>query len=122
MFYLGLVITALISGYLSNKIPMWHLFMGTILLHIVGYTLYALSTTGWMMLLSRILAGISMGAVISLSFAYFGYSSQKYADNLKVLGEYDAKRVARVKGYVFSFFNIGTGAGYIFGACKSFCN
>ena len=70
------------------------------------------------MLIARVLSGISMGMVISLSFSYFGFSIETYAENLKMLGEYDAKKVARVKGYVFSFFNVGTGFGYIVGACK----
>ena len=82
MFYLGHVLAALLGGYLSNKVPMWYLFMGTIVLHIVGYSLYALSITGWMMLVSRVLAGISMGAAISVSFAYLGFSTVKYAENL----------------------------------------
>ena len=119
MFYLGHVLTALIAGYLSNKIPMWYLFMGTIVLHIMGYVLYALSTTGWMMMISRILAGISMGAAIAVSFAYLGFSTERYADNLRILGEYDARKVAQVKGYVYSLFNVGTGVGYIVGACMS---
>ena len=117
MFYLGHVLTALLVGYLSNRIAMWYLFMGTIVLHILGYSLYALSVTGWMMLLSRILAGISMGAAIAVSFAYFGFSTVKYAENLTILGEYDPKHYAKVKGFVFSLFNIGTGVGFIVGAC-----
>ena len=118
MFYLGHVIAALISGFLSNKIPLWYLFMATVLLHTFGYVLYALSITGWMMLIARVLAGISTGMAISLGFAYFDFNIEKYAENLKILGEYDAKKVARVKGYVFSFFNVGTGFGYIVGACR----
>ena len=109
---------ALLSGYLSNRIPMWYLFMGTIVLHIMGYSLYALSINGWMMLVSRILAGVSMGAAISVSFAYFGFSTVKYGENLRILGEYDAKTFAKVKGFVYSLFNIGTGFGYIVGACR----
>lgn len=121
MFYLGHVLMALLGGYLSNKIPMWYLFVGTIVLHIIGYSLYALSVTGWMMMVSRILAGISMGAAISVSFSYLGFSTLKYAENLRTLDEYDAKKFAQAKGFVYSLFNVGTGAGYIVGA-GMFCS
>jgi MFS family permease len=118
MFYLGHVLMALLGGYLSNKVPMWYLFMGTIVLHIMGYSLYALSVNGSVMMVSRILAGISMGAAISVSFAYLGFSTVQYAENLRTLGEYDSKKFARAKGFVYSLFNVGTGAGYIVGACR----
>ena len=51
--------------------------MASTLCHIFGYTIYALANSGWMMILARGLAGLSLGAVESLTFTYYAVSFGK---------------------------------------------
>ena len=114
--FVGHVMAAVTTGLLFNLIPTWYLFLVSTLSHTLGYLLYALATNGWMMILARVLAGLQLGAVDSLSFSYFGVSFEKYKQNLKVLGKFEEKKVAKVKGYVFSSNSIGTTLGFWVGA------
>ena len=114
--FVGHVIAAVTTGLLFNLIPTWYLFLVSTLSHTLGYLLYALVTNGWMMILARVLAGLQLGAVDSLAFSYFGVSFEKYKQNLKILGKFEEKKVAKVKGYVFSSNSIGTTLGFWIGA------
>ena len=118
VFFVGYTTSAIANGLLFNLIPTCYLFLVAILCHTLGYLLYALCTNGWMMLVSRGISGISLGLVISVTFAYLGVSSNKYAENLTILGRFEEKKVARVKGFIFSIFNIGYSTGFAFGAGK----
>ena len=61
-----------------------------------------------MMLIARVLAGISLGSVNSVTFTYFGVSYDEYIWNQKVLEIYsDKKKAERMKGYIFSCLNHG---------------
>ena len=71
-----------------------------------------MATNGWMMLVSRALTGLSLGAVESLAFSYLGVSFEKYVEDLKILGEYDKKRAVKQKGFLFSSYNIGKMSGF----------
>ena len=115
-FFVSFTITGILAGFLSNWIPYWYLFLSSILMHIIGYLLYALATNGWMMILARALSGISMGAVVTLSFTYYGVSFEEYVEDMKILKRYEEKRASRVKGYVFSLFAVGNALGSIVGA------
>ena len=66
--------------------------------------------------MARGLTGISRGLLVSVTYAYFGVSCDKYAENLTILGKYEEKKVARVKGFVFSLSDIGYTTGLWFGA------
>lgn len=57
-----------------------------------------------------------MGAVVTLAFTYYGVSFEEYAEDMKVLKQYEKKRAAKVKGYVFSLFAVGNALGSIVGA------
>ena len=118
MLFLGYTAAAIANGFLFNLIPAWYLFLVTTTCHILGYLLYALCTNGCMMLVARGLAGISLGLNNSVTFAYFGVSSDKYAENLMILGRFEEKKVARIKGFIFSIYNIGNTIGYAFGVGK----
>ena len=115
VFFLGYTAGAIANGLLFNLIPTWYLFLVTILTHTLGYLFYALSINGWMMLVAHGLAGFSLGLYISVTFAYFGVSSDKYAENLKILDRFEEKKVTRVKGFIFSIYNIGNTTGFVFG-------
>ena len=104
---MGHTTSAIAMGLLFYVIPTWYLFLSSTLAHIVGYILYAMATSGWMMLLARALAGYALGSVMSLTFSYYGSSFDKYQEYLKVLGKYDEKKASRTKGYVFSSYRIG---------------
>ena len=105
-------ISAVTCGFAFNYIPTWYLFMASTLCHTFGYILYAMAVTGWMMIVSRGLTGLSLGAVESLAFSYLGVSFEKYVDNLKILGRYDKKRAVKQKGFLFSSYNIGKMSGF----------
>ena len=72
-----------------------------------------------MMLLARGLAGLQLGAVECLIFAYFSVSYEQYTDNLKILGTFEKKKAERARGYLFSSYNIGNMLGYVVGVGKS---
>ena len=119
VFFMGYTAAAIANGFLFNLIPAWYLFLTTILSHTLGYLLYALSINGWMMLAARGLAGFSLGLVISVTFAYFGVSCDKYAENLTIVGRFEEKKVARVKAFIYSTYNIGNTIGFALGGGKS---
>ena len=53
------------------------------------------------------LAGVQLGSNASLVFAYCSLSFDKYTENLKILGKYEKKKADKIKGHVFSLFNVG---------------
>ena len=119
VYFMGHTTAAITSGLIFNLVPTWHLFLVTILFHTVGYLLYALCTNAWMMLVARGLAGIALGLGTSGSFAYFGVSCDKYAENLKILGKFEEKKAARVKGFVFGTVNVANAIGFLIGGGES---
>ena len=116
VFFIGFTVSGVVAGVLTNWIPYWYLFFSSTLAHVIGYLLYALATDGWMMILGRLLAGISMGSSTALTFAYFGVSFEVYADSARTLENYEEKRIDKVKGYIFSLYAIGNTLGQILGA------
>ena len=52
LLFLGHTVAALISGFLFNFVPTWYLCSFAIFIHIGSYLLYAVTTSGWMMLVS----------------------------------------------------------------------
>ena len=68
-----------------------------------------------MLLFSRGLAGLAIGASITVIFSYFGVSYVKYVENLKKLDQYDERSAIRTKGFIFSLFNVGNLLGYTIG-------
>ena len=116
VLFIGFTISGVVVGILTNWIPYSCLIFSSTLAHVAGYLLYALATNGWMMIISQLLAGTSKGSHTTLAFSYFGTSFEAYADSVKILGKYDEKRTARVKGYVFSLYSVGITLGQILGA------
>ena len=66
-------------------------------------------------MLARGLAGVQLGAATSLVFAYCSLSFEKYTENLKILGKYEKKKAEKIKGHVFSLFNVGDMLGFLIG-------
>ena len=115
IMYAGYAVSAVALGLLFNSIPTWYLFMASTLSHIISYTLYALATNGWMMIVSRGLAGVSQGGIDSLAYSYYGVSFEKYIEDLKTLGRYEKERAVKLKGYLFSTVLFGMWLGFFFG-------
>ena len=125
MLFVGNSAAAIACGLLFNLIPTWYLFLSCIFIHITSYTFYSLATAGWMMLLSRTLAGLAMGSSVTLTFSYFGVSHFKYVEDLKEVERYEEKAAARTKGFIFSLYNIGNLLGYAIGGgklCGTWCD
>ena len=108
----------MLVGLTYNAIPTWYLFLFSTLSYTLGYLLYALATSGWMMILARGLAGIQLGATTTLAFTYFGVSFEKFTENAKALGKFDENKFKKLKGYLFGTYGIGTVLGYITGLGK----
>ena len=119
VMFAGHTVSAIACGLTFNFVPTWYLFLTAILSHTVSYILYALAVDGWTMLLSRAMSGVAVGITVASTFAYFGVSFEKYVEDLKELDKFDKKRVTRVKGFVFSLFNIGNALGYVIGGGMS---
>ena len=113
VLFVSHAIAAVATGLLFNHIPTWYLFLVSTLCHTLGYLLYALATSGWMMILARALAGLHLGAIDSLVFAYYAVSFEKYKENLKTLGKFEKKKETKMKGYLFSTSAIGYAVGNI---------
>ena len=107
VLYFSFTAAGVAVGLLFNFVPSCYLFLTSTLTFTLGYLLYALAVNGWMMLLARGLAGFSSGAVESAVFAYYAVSYEKYTKDLKALGKYEEKKAVKMKGYVFSSYNIG---------------
>ena len=120
VLFVSYTIAAVATGLLFNLIPTWYLLLVSTLCHILGYLLYALATNGWMMILARVLAGLHLGSIDALVFAYYAVSFDIYKENLKTLGKFEKKKEAKLKGYLFSSSAIGYTVGYIIAVGKSF--
>ena len=107
-FFFGHTSSAIANGLLFNLIPTWYLFLAAVTTHTVGYLFYASASSGWMMLVARGLAGVSLGLVTSVSFTYFGVTYERYLENQKILGICsDKNKTEQIKGYIFSTLNNG---------------
>ena len=97
-------------------LPLWYGTMAALLCHIVGFLVYAMATSGWMMIVARVLSGMFIGLQSVLSLAYFGVSYQHY---LEVLGPEDRtkeeEKTTRVKDILFVFYAISANVGTLIG-------
>ena len=114
-FNIGAVIGASSSIVLLKLFPYWHLVLSSLILHTLGYVLYALTNSGWIMILSKLLSGLYLGAEMTLVHTYIGESNIDYQEALMELGE-DVKKATRVKHRLFGLHSVGNDIGYILGA------
>ena len=113
LFNIGALFGAVGSGLLIKYIPYWYLILLTLLTHTVGYILYAISTEGWLIMLSKILSGIYIGGEMTLALSYFAESSIEYENIMLKLGE--KIKGGSVRRKLFAWHNVGVGIGYIIG-------
>ena len=78
VYSLGEVILAPISGYATRWIPYWYILFLGIAIHTIGYVLYSVAETLWIMILARLLTGAYAGIIETISFAYIGEREAEY--------------------------------------------
>ena len=115
VFNIGAALGAFSSGALIKFIPYWHMILSSLILHTLGYVLYAIATTGWVVMLSKLMSGTFNGAQMTLSLAYISESIAVYDKALKELGEDDDKKASRIKNRLFAFLSFGSNIGYFLG-------
>ena len=113
LFNIGALVGAVGSGFLVKHIPYWHLVLGNLLMHTIGYILYAISQDGVVIMVSKFLSGIFIGGEMTLALSYFAESSVAYEKIYSQLGrKTDAGTIRRS---LFAWHNVGVGIGYIIG-------
>ena len=113
----GTMIGGLASTVLLNLFPYWHLVLSSLILHTLGYVLYALANSGWIMMLSRLLTGLCIGIEVTIIYSYIGESNINYKKALIELGK-NVKKATTVKHRIFCLYSLGNDIGYILGAGK----
>ena len=115
-FSIGEFLGAVIAGITTGRVPFWYSAMGALLCHIVGFTLYATSVSGWMIIMARVLSGTFVGLQSVISFTYFGVSYQYY---LELLGPEGRRReeakTTQVKDLLFAFYAVAANLATLFG-------
>ena len=123
-FSMGEILGALIMivGTFSSRIPFWYIAMGALLCHTVGFVLFAIAASGWMIIAARVLIGMFAGLQVVAEFTYFGVSYQHYLDNLepKERKKEEAK-TTRVKDQLFAFEAVAANVGALFGPGLIMC-
>lgn len=95
-------------------IPYWHLILLILVLHTFGYVLYAISSEGWIIMVSKFLCGTYIGGEMTLALSYFAESSVEYDRILLQLG--NTNNVDRtIRRKLFAWHNVGVCIGYILG-------
>ena len=121
-FSMGEILGAVILGTLSSRIPFWYSAMGALLCHTVGFTLFAVAMSGWMIVVARMLAGMFTALQVVTVFTYFGVSYQHYLDNLEPKErKKEETKTTRVKDQLFAMYAVATNVGALFGPGLIIC-
>ena len=96
---------------LVKFLPYGYVILSSVFLHTVGYVLYAITNTSWLLILSRILSGLYIGVEPSCSLTYIIESSAIYQQATQELGE-DNLKANHVKYRLIALHYFG----YCFGA------
>ncbi len=115
-FEFGGMVGGFLSGILVGYVPYWYLWAIAIVTHILGYIIYCVTTQGWLIMISRLLSGYILGAIVTLCFAYFTSSSEEYVEAQKKCGiKTDENSVQKAKNMRFVTFAFGYSSGFIIG-------
>ena len=115
---LALSVGELLGAFIGSigRIPLWYGTMAGLLCHIVGFVVYATATSGWMLIVARVLSGTFVGMQSVQTLAYFGVSYQHY---LEVLGPEERTReegkTTRMKDILFVFYAVSANIGTLIG-------
>lgn len=94
--------------------PYWHLVLFSLVLHTIGYVLYAISNEGWLIMISKLLSGYFIGAELTLALSYFAESSIDYQAMMKELGK-TVESSEAIRNNLFALHNVGVNIGYFLG-------
>lgn len=108
----GGVLTAAFIGILIRWVPYWHLNFISLVSFTIGWIIYATAVEGWMLVISRILAGVFTGMHYTITYAYFGESFEDYVAAQKELDNYGGRQAA-VKDLLFALHGIAMYLAYI---------
>jgi len=112
VFSVGEFLGAVIGSIASSRLPYWYSITGALLCHITGYVVYAIATSGWMIIVARIMSGTFVGMQTVIAFSYFGVSYQDYLDALEPEGRNkEETKATRVKDALFSFYAVAVQTG-----------
>ena len=111
---MGALIGGFGTGCLVKFIPYWYLVLVSLVLHTVGYVVYAVSNEGWLIMTSKLLSGFFIGAELTLALSYFAESSIDYQAAMKELGK-PVESSEVVRNNLFALHNIGVNIGYFLG-------
>ena len=124
VYNVGFVLLAVATGVLLKFVPFLHVLSAALLLNLFGSLLYAISTNGAMIIVSRFLAGTYNGIILTASFAYISSREFDFQDAyiLKVTKEGKANSVRkklqhhpRVKETTFSLLSFAVTTSYLVG-------
>ncbi len=113
----GAIVGGLVCGFLVETIPHWYLWIIALVTHIIGYIIYSLASQGWLIIISRLLAGYFLGAIITLYFSYFASSSLTYVETQRKLGiETNENSKEKLKNLGFTLMSFGYTTGFVLGS------
>lgn len=119
VYSLGEVILAPISGYGTRWIPYWYILFVGIAVHIIGYALYSLSQTLWMMFLARLLTGAYAGIIETVGYAYIGERATEYeiavAKRQKLISGKKTNKPTRIKEKAYALLTLSITLSYLAG-------
>ena len=115
-FSIGEFLGAMTASIISGRVSLWYNTMAGLLCYITGFVVYATATSGWMIVLARILSGAYVGLQTVILLAYFGMSYQHY---LEVLGPEERTKeegkTTRVKDTLFALYCTAGNMGALIG-------
>jgi len=114
LFNIGAFAGAVFCGLMLKCIPYNQLIFGSLVAHILGYVIYGVTDIGWLIMVSKFLSGLFIGAELTLALSYFAESSVLYKKLRFELGD-DTEYSFGSRDSLFAWHNIGINIGYIFG-------
>ena len=124
VYNIGYVILAAVTGVVLKFVPFLHVLSTSLLINLFGSLLYAISTNGGTVIVSRFLAGAYNGIILTASFSYISSREFDFQDAyfLKVTKEGKASSVRkklqhhpRVKETTFSLLSFAITTSYLVG-------
>ena len=115
-FSIGQLLGAMTASIVSSRVPLWYSTMAGLLCHITGFAVYAMATSGWMMIVARILSGMLVGMQRVPSLAYFGVSYLHYLEVLEPEERTKEEgKTTRVKDTLFALYAVSENMGHLIG-------
>lgn len=118
VYSLGEVILAPVSGYATRWIPYWYILLAGIGVHIIGYVLYSVTQTFWMMVLARLLTGAYAGVIETIGYAYIGERAVEYESAIarkKMLSGKKLSKATRIKEKAYALLTLSVTLSYLAG-------